>query len=73
MSQNTNKQHREIKVVVRDFTQQGERDKVRDELIKSGYKVVVKNFTKEVCRPTLQMSDFPSPGKEVSFSRAPEA
>ncbi len=47
MSQNTNKQHREIKVVVRDFTQQGERDKVRDELIKSGYKVVVKNFTKE--------------------------
>ena len=44
MSQNTNKQHREIKVVVRDFTQQGERDKVRDELIKSGYKVVVKNF-----------------------------
>ena len=46
MSQNTNKQHREIKVVVRDFTQQGERDKVRDELIKSGYKVVVKNFTK---------------------------
>ena len=33
MSQNTNKQHREIKVVVRDFTQQGERDKVRDELI----------------------------------------
>ena len=28
MSQNTNKQHREIKVVVRDFTQQGERDKV---------------------------------------------
>ena len=26
MSQNTNKQHREIKVVVRDFTQQGERD-----------------------------------------------
>ena len=41
MSQNTNKQHREIKVVVRDFTQQGERDKVRDELIKSGYKVVV--------------------------------
>ena len=47
MSQNTNKQHREIKVVVRDFTQQGERDKARDELIKSGYKVVVKNFTKE--------------------------
>ena len=47
MSQNTNKQHREIKVVVRDFTQRGERDKVRDELIKSGYKVVVKNFTKE--------------------------
>lgn len=46
MSQNTNKQHREIKVVVRDFTQQGERDKVRDELIKSGYKVVVKNFQK---------------------------
>ena len=27
MSQNTNKQHREIKVVVRDFSQQGERDK----------------------------------------------
>lgn len=47
MSQNTNKQHREIKVVVRDFTQQGERDKVRDELIKSGYKVVVRDFTKK--------------------------
>ena len=47
MSQNTNKQHREIKVVVRDFTQQGERDKVRDELIKSGYKVVVKNNKKK--------------------------
>lgn len=55
MSQNTNKQHREIKVVVRDFTQQGERDKVRDELIKSGYKVVVKNFTKEESHGEFRM------------------
>lgn len=57
MSQNTNKQHREIKVVVRDFTQQGERDKVRDELIKSGYKVVVKNFTKEESHREFRMSE----------------
>lgn len=57
MSQNTNKQHREIKVVVRDFTQQGERDKVRDELIKSGYKVVVKNFTKEESHGEFRMSE----------------
>ena len=53
MSQNTNKQHREIKVVVRDFTQQGERDK----LIKSGYKVVVKNFTKEESHGEFRMSE----------------
>ena len=48
MSQNTNKQHREIKVVVRDF---------RDELIKSGYKVVVKNFTKEESHGEFRMSE----------------
>lgn len=28
MSQNTNKQHREIKVVVRDFTQQGDNERI---------------------------------------------
>lgn len=47
MSQNTDKQQREIKVVVRDFTQQGERNKAMNELIKNGYKIVVKDFTKE--------------------------
>lgn len=47
MNKNTDKPQRERKVVVRDFTQQGERNKAKDELIKSGYKVVVKDFTKE--------------------------
>ena len=42
---------------MRDFTQQGERDKVRDELIKSGYKVVVKNFTKEESHGEFRLSE----------------